>query len=831
MRSPQAPERPESPASPSVNRRAIPDELKKLPQWVGWSWKKIVGKDGNVQKTKVPYDLKTGRAASHSDSSTWASYEETKGHDLIGFVFSENDPYVGIDLDKCIEDGEVSPEAERIVRSFSSYSEISPSGTGIKIFVRGKLPGRSRRSAKKNIEIYDQNRFFTVTGNVYSSYSGPIARGTSSLKSFYEKTFPETVEPEKNGRGSSVSGIVRDAITNRDLTDEDVLSLAVRARNGEKFERLYSGDWEGIGYGSHSEADLALCSMLAFYCGPDPERIEEMFSGSDLSRGKWFDRPQYRKTTITKALSDMTEFYSPTTGGTYTFSGFAGDPTEDEVSGSGVTPPFSSFPAPLPEAPSFPVESLPDSCRPFVEEVASCVGCPIDYVALPVLASLSSGIGASRVVEIKRGWRESTSLFLAVVGEPGAKKTPPQKMATRPVRKRDFRHQKDFERKWGIYEYELENHDAVKKAAKKRGEIPPEEPEKPKAGRCQAVDVTVEAMIEMLAENPRGILVERDELTGWVRAMDQYKGGKGSDKQHWLSLWSSSSITVDRKGQAGRPISVEQPTVTLCGSIQPRMLRELGETSEEGMIERFLFAYPEHKRQRFTYDELSVEAEQQYESLYESLCDYQMGEDPVTGREEPGVIRMSPAARELFALCSDRLSMEMEEPGFPHRLRGAFSKLEAYLARLALILGMCRIKEDDDVEQVEREDVEAAHDLIRYFAGHARRIHGQMGGTTPEEHSEEILNKLIEKNGEEIWEGTSEMLLEDLQEYGASGIPDTSRAIGRWVRSICERSTGLSLIEKNVRNREDERRKGFKLSKAPTQSTLSTLSTQERQDE
>ena len=771
----------------SVRHDNIPDELKTLDQWVGWSWKQV-----GEKWTKVPYDLKNGASADSTDPSTWSSYSATRGHENIGFVFSKDDPYCGIDLDACIsEDGEMSKGAARIVKGFDSYSEVSPSGRGVKVWVKGSVPGERRKNPVRKMEIYSFNRFFTVTGRIFGE-SVEIQKAQDRVNDLYSWLFP----PSENGSSKiPESGYP----TNYDISDADILSHAYRAENREKFMRLWNGNTEG--YGSHSEADLALCSMLAFWTGPDPSRIESLFSQSDLCREKWLDRETYRRHTIEKALEGRTEFYNPTTGGSYTLPGKV---STDEALGRGVSPPTT---APLPKAPPFPLESLPESCRDFVREGAASVGCPVEFVALPVLSVLSQGVGASRVVQIKRGWRESAALFLAVVGEPGTKKTPPAKMATRPVWRRHFTLEREFYRKHEEYEAVHARYEADSKDAKRNGATPPPEPEEPNMERCVTVDVTVEALIDMLADNPRGILVDRDELTGWVRAMDQYKGGKGSDKQHWLSLWSNSSITVDRKNQGGRPISVEHPTVTLSGSIQPRMLKELGETSEEGMIERFLFAYPEHQRSRFTYDEVSFEAEKRYEDLYNALTRFEMAEDPASGRTEPNVTPMAPEARELFALCSDRISSEMEEPGFPHRLRGAFSKLEGYLARLALILALCRCIETDDVEQVEREDVQAAHALVSFFAAHARRIYGEMGGATPEEmFAAEFIEFLREEAGGS-WNESSENLVNALKDAGVHETPDSADALTKKLLRIAKQHPTLAVKPTRKRNEEGKVRR------------------------
>jgi putative DNA primase/helicase len=148
----------------------IPQEMKELPQWVNWKWEKRDGKP-----TKPLYASKTGKRASHSDPLTWGPFEKAVSayevsdscFDGIGFVFSPDDPFCGIDLDECRDpvSGEVTPWAARIVKDFDSYTEVSPSETGLKIFIKGRLSGGGIKT--KHVEVYDKTRYFTVTGEVW----------------------------------------------------------------------------------------------------------------------------------------------------------------------------------------------------------------------------------------------------------------------------------------------------------------------------------------------------------------------------------------------------------------------------------------------------------------------------------------------------------------------------------------------------------------------------------------------------------------------------------------------------------------------------------------
>jgi hypothetical protein len=152
---------------PVTTDEITPEELRNTPQWLCW---KNINKGGD-KPVKVPFNPLDGQPAKTNDKNTWTTYENAKKksakYDGVGFVFTENDPYTGVDLDDCIVGGQITPEAMRIIESINSYSEISPSGNGVKIFCRAKKPARSGSKKAmvgfKSIEVYDQGRYFTLT--------------------------------------------------------------------------------------------------------------------------------------------------------------------------------------------------------------------------------------------------------------------------------------------------------------------------------------------------------------------------------------------------------------------------------------------------------------------------------------------------------------------------------------------------------------------------------------------------------------------------------------------------------------------------------------------
>lgn len=202
----------------SFNAVTIPGVLKARPQWVCWRFE-----DRNGKRTKVPYDAKTGQFAASDNPATWATYEAAAAaagrYDGIGYVFSEDDPFVGIDLDMCIDEvGVIAPWAKTQLSTLNSYSEISPSGRGIKIWAEGSVPGSAKPRRAKiphdiipadapgGIEIYAGRRFFTVTGRHVAGTPREIRPANGALTALYERLRPAPLERPTPGQTTRPAG-------------------------------------------------------------------------------------------------------------------------------------------------------------------------------------------------------------------------------------------------------------------------------------------------------------------------------------------------------------------------------------------------------------------------------------------------------------------------------------------------------------------------------------------------------------------------------------------------------------------------------------------------
>lgn len=294
------PKAPPRPVALPVSPRTIPPDLKALSQWVVWAfeWK------GADEKWDKPPRNAHGRGyAKSTDPATWATFEDALarfqqgGLDGIGLVLTEAHGIVGLDLDHCRnpDTGGIDPWALDIVHVLPTYWEVSPSGTGLRGIAHGTLPPQGRK--KGDVEMYIGGRYLTITGCHLEGTPLTIEPCQDAIDALHPRIFgtsaPPPDAPQTNGVPSA-------------LSDETLLEKALNARNGGKLARLWAGDIRG--YPSPSNADEALCCLLAFYTR-DANQIDRLFRQSPLLREKWDEArgaETYGQRTIRQALSRVT---------------------------------------------------------------------------------------------------------------------------------------------------------------------------------------------------------------------------------------------------------------------------------------------------------------------------------------------------------------------------------------------------------------------------------------------------------------------------------------------------------------------------------------------
>jgi len=362
----------------------------------------------------------------------------------------------------------------------------------------------------------------------------------------------------------------------------------------------------------------------------------------------------------------------------------------------------------------FPIHLLPLAVREFVRQHAEAIGCDPAMIALPLLSSLASAIGNSAQMRLKESWFERAILWSAIIARSGCKKTPAMQAAMRGVAAWQKRLSDEYKEKRKRYEQELAEYTAKEKSAR-----PAEKPQPPTMQHVWVSDVTLEALAVCLQNSPFGLLLGRDELSGFIQSFGEYKGGKGSDVQGYLSMFSASSVKIDRKTGDQNTIFIERPHVSIIGTIQPEILKRvfIREFFENGLASRFLFAMPPEPMGGWTNYQPDFAIQQAIDQLFESLY-ARAGKS-----RDAQTMTPTPDALELFKTFVNEHSRETAAM-YNERLRAAWSKLEGYCARFALVLQVIADAVDGRINcDISDSVMQNAIELTEWFKHETRRVY------------------------------------------------------------------------------------------------------------
>jgi hypothetical protein len=371
---------------------------------------------------------------------------------------------------------------------------------------------------------------------------------------------------------------------------------------------------------------------------------------------------------------------------------------------------------PPPALAQFPVDVLSRSMRGLIVSSAASMLVPPEFVAVPLLVLAGAVIGNAWEIELKGGWKEGPNLYAAVVGDPGAKKTPSLKLAMRAIHEIQQRLSADYRVRKAAYDEEKALWERTPK--KERGAPP----EPPGYQHVWTADATTEALAGMLSGS-KGLALIRDELVGWVKSMDAYRsGGKGADRQNYLSMWSRSPIKIDRKSSP-EPIIVSRPCLSVFGGIQPDVLPDLVDQADrdDGFVDRLLFSYPNIGRDRWSSAGVDEAVLASVEGLFANLYDL-VGAEMPSGDIVPRVARFDAEAAQLWGQWYNANDDELRADELPSSLKGTWAKLPSQLARLTLILHVTRAADSGlpVPATIDAETLAAGADLVEYFKEHAR---------------------------------------------------------------------------------------------------------------
>lgn len=339
----------------------------------------------------------------------------------------------------------------------------------------------------------------------------------------------------------------------------------------------------------------------------------------------------------------------------------------------------------------FPIDSLPPVFKDFTQQASKAIKCPPDFIATSLLVASGALIGTTRALQVSPTWKIPANLYACLIGSPSSKKSPAMSAVLKYV--------ENIENELlDKYSEELEKFDKSK------------DEQKPKLERLITNNSTVEAIMELLADNQRGMLIFSDELNSWLNSFGEYKTGKNNgDKQFYLSAWNASRYVCDRKGKS--PIISKKTFVSVLGSIQPNIIRNL-ENLGDGFFERVIFSFPEQSDYYFgsSVYEIDVKIAEALSNQFSKLHKlFYSGEK---------IIGLSIEARKCFEEFEEELASTVQSQYFNPILEALYCKISGTCAKIALILHCIK----DDSTNLSKETMQSAIDITKYYLAHSRQI-------------------------------------------------------------------------------------------------------------
>ncbi len=434
----------------------------------------------------------------------------------------------------------------------------------------------------------------------------------------------------------------------------------------------------------------------------------------------------------------------------------------------------------LPPVPEFDLRLLPEALRPLVEDVADRMQVPIDFPAVSSVACLAGAVNRRALIQPKRadnGWIVVPNLWGGIVASPGQKKSPTISAITAPLRAIEAGWREEHETSSADYarqeeEAELRKaawRDNFKRAAKGNGEAPERptfEIERPTGRRLLTSDGTFEALHQLLVDNPAGLFVLRDELTGWLASLDRY--GREEQRAFYLESWNGDSgFTLDRIGRGS--VHVEHCCISLFGGIQPSRLRSyLAEAladgpANDGLIQRFqLLVWPDQQSSWVYRDRApSLNARERAEAVYRRLT--------AMDGSRPKRFRFGGEAQELFVVWLTELETALVSESLEPVMLAHLAKYRSLMPALALLFALA----DGCEGEIGLRHAQQGASFCEYLKPHARRIYSAK--LSPERNSAILLAKRL-REGWRVKEGYFSLRDVYYNNWASLSTPDEVRA-------------------------------------------------------
>jgi len=364
----------------------------------------------------------------------------------------------------------------------------------------------------------------------------------------------------------------------------------------------------------------------------------------------------------------------------------------------------------------FPIEIIPENLRHYVLECNRTLDSSVDYMGCALIWLYSTMIGNSIKVEVKKGWIETATVWISVVGKAGLGKTPSLDNIIRPLMKANNREVRKYIKQMAKFQ----EYERLSKEDKKHSE----EIKLPRKSQFIANDITLEALVELHEENNNSVGVFKDELAGWLKDMNKYRAG--SDLEFWLSTWSGKSVSMNRK--TAKSSFVSQPFIPVLGGIQPSILSTFytDENKDNGFIDRMLLSFPELEVDKYNDSNIEKELIQWYDDstihFYNFIKNELIRYDN-DGDIEPNIATFSEDAKAEWIRIFNDITKVQNDDNENEYMKSMLPKQKSYIPRFALILNTINGYENEtDLHIISKESMLQAEKLSKYFISMAKKI-------------------------------------------------------------------------------------------------------------
>lgn len=800
----------------------IPNELREGQAWVVWNRVNRGGKP-----TKVPFQTNKNPAKSN-DPTTWDTFANIKSHyesfkvDGVGRVIT--DDFIGIDLDNCIEDsyGTLAEWAQEIVDILpETYIEISPSNTGVKLWIRGNYPQNAR--SKKGgyplqgaVEVYPaKGRYFTITGQTLGDCQSVANVDDTTIAKLISHCGLEPVaRPEPKPKPKPLK-IVDDEFQVR-------YDAMMDSKSAPQIEALMSGDITGHN-NDNSSADMALCNFLAFWFAGNEDWMDRVFRSSQLIREKWdqkrrADGATYGQMTIEEAVSNCDAFYEvfdhscDITLSSEFESQLRGEHDDDglppaiEATDPSLTTSDDEWGPMLPlieESPDLDISSiLPDTpLQSICEDIHKVVGTPHSYNCSAALSAVSIAMTGSYTISNAKGFEQPPMLYFVGIGPSGVNKTYPfaralftplnqweqlkKKDKNRHDREQEFikKHKVLQKIKNDIIKMEIDGANTdEKEEMKARVEVDIEQLGNVHPPTILADDATTEGLAVLWCKNNGVISLASDESNILQDVIGRYS--KVSNLKPYLNGYDGIAPLKQTRANEELSREVDNASCNIFCVAQPEIMNAFFKERElvtSGFFARTIFCSPRWPLRTeidiANREGADASADIAWQALLHEILDFARP-NGLARQDSKTVLRLSQDAHELWAKQAHRIDYEMDFGGLGSGdMRPWSAKMAARIMRLAGVLHVIKNGPSNDNLIISKDTMMAASELGWHYAKHAENVFVSAGAAG------------LEIDAIDLWEKIKIDCLEDKKDDKKDRVNESGEIVIP-VRDIHQRNRG-----------------------------------------